>query len=209
MNTWLLTTKVFAFFSLLPVMLFAAFISVDAQTNLSINQLQTGTRIRVRMDNEINSKAASENDTFIVKISEPLKVGESVVLPIGTVIEGRVTKVRRASSGGRGGSLEVSFETLRFEDGATCRIEGVLVNKLKIERSQTANVLTIVGGTAIGGIIGAFSKADNGALIGAAVGAGAGTSIAFLRKGKEVRIATDEEFEIKLTKNVDLPVRDF
>lgn len=209
MNTRLLTTKVFAFFSLLPALLFANFISANAQTDSSINQLPTGTRICVRMDNEINSQAASENDTFTVKISEPLKVRESVVLPIGTVIEGRVTKVRRASAGGRSGSLQVSFETLRFEDGETRRIEGVLINKPKIESSQTANVLTIIGGAAIGGIIGAFSKADNGALIGAAVGAGAGTSIAFLRKGKEVRIATDEEFEIKLTKNVDLPVRDY
>jgi hypothetical protein len=161
------------------------------------------------MDNEINSKVSSENDTFTVKISEPLKVRESVVLPIGTIIEGRITKVKRAALGGKSGSLEVSFETLRSPDGAKQKIEGVLVNRLNAESSSTTTALTIVGGTALGAIVGAASKAQSGALIGAGIGAGAGTSIAFLRKGKDVRIKTDEEFEIELTKNVSLPVRDY
>jgi hypothetical protein len=205
MNIWLITTKVFAFFSLL----FVIFISADAQTNSSIYQLQTGTRIRVRMDNEINSKVSSENDTFTAKISEPLKVRESVVLPIGTIVEGRVTKVRRAALGGKSGSLEVSFESLRSLDGVKQKIEGALVNRLTAETSSTVTALTIVGGTALGGIIGAVSKAQNGALIGAGIGAGAGTGVAFLKKGKDVKIKTDEEFEIELTKDVTLPVDDY
>ena len=205
MNIWLITTKVFAFFSLL----FAITISINAQTDSSIYQIPTGTRIHVRMDNEINSKVSSENDTFTVKISEPLKVRESVVLPIGTIIEGRVTKVRRAAIGGKSGSLEVTFETLRSLDGGKQKIEGALVNRLTVESSSTATALTIVGGTALGGIIGAVSKAQNGALIGAGIGAGAGTSIAFLRKGKDVKIKTDEEFEIELTKDITLPVQDY
>ena len=205
MNIWLITTKVFAFFSLL----FVITISVNAQTDSSIYQLQVGTRIRVRMDNEINSKVSSENDTFTAKLSEPLKVRESIVLPIGTIIEGRVTKVRRAALGGKSGSLEVSFESLRLLDGVKQKIEGALVNPLTAESSSTATALTIVGATALGGIIGAVSKAENGALIGAGIGAGAGTGVAFLRKGKDVKIKTDEEFEIELTKDVTLPVEDY
>lgn len=205
MNTWLIATKVFAFFSLF----FAAFVSASAQIDSSIYQIPSGTKIRVRMDNEINSRVSSADDTFIVKISEPLKIRESVVLPVGTVIEGRVVKVSRASAGGRNGSLEVSFETLRLENGETRKIEGVPVGKLKIESSPTANVLTIGGAAALGGIVGAVSKANNGALIGAGIGAGAGTAVAFLRKGRDVKIETDEEFEIELTKNVDLPPRDY
>ncbi len=205
MNIWLLTTKVFACFCLL----FALSVSVSAQSEASIYELPAGTKIRVQMDNEINSKVSSVNDTFTVKISEPLKVRNSVVLPIGTVIEGRITKVRRAASGGQNGFLEVAFETLRLENSETRLIEGVLIDNLKIESPQTANVLTIIGGTAFGGIVGAVSKVNNGALIGAAIGAGAGTGIAFLRKGKDVKIKADEQFEIRLTKNVNLPVRDF
>lgn len=205
MNTSLVTTKVFAFF----LLLFSIFISAHAQTDSSIYQLPIGTKIRVRMDNEINSKVSSENDTFTVKISEPLKVRDSIVLPIGTIIEGRVSKVQRAAVGGKNGRLQVSFETLRSPDGARQKIEGVLVKQLNVESSATTTALTIVGGTALGAIVGAASKTESGALIGAGIGAGMGTSIAFLRKGKDVKIKTDEEFEIELTRNVTLPVEDY
>ena len=85
-----------------------------------------------------------------------------------------------------------------------------MVNPLKAESSSpTANVLTVAGGTAIGAILGAVSKADSGALIGAGIGAGAGGVIAYLKKGKDVKIKADEKFEIEITKNVILPVKDF
>jgi len=205
MNFWRLATKVFAFIFLL----FVNFTFLNAQTDSSIYQLQAGTIIRLQMDNEINSKVASVNDTFTTTLTMPVKVQETVVLPVGTVIEGRVTKVRRASYGGKGGSLEVSFQTLRLLNGGKRGIEGVLVTQLKAETSQTANVLTILGGTVLGGIVGAVSRSQNGSLIGAGVGAGAGTSVAFLRKGSDVKIRAAEEFEIKLTKTVNLPVQDY
>ncbi|MDQ3712868.1 MAG: hypothetical protein M3388_11720 [Acidobacteriota bacterium] len=205
MNFWRLATKVFAFIFLL----FVNFTFLNAQTDSSIYQLQAGTIIRLQMDNEINSKVASVNDTFTTTLTVPVKVQETVVLPTGTVIEGRVTKVKRASYGGKGGSLEVSFQTLRLLNGGKREIEGVLVTKLEAESSQTANVLTILGGTALGGIVGAVSGTQNGALFGAGVGAGAGTSVAFLRKGSDVKIKAAEEFEMKLTKNVNLPVQDY
>jgi len=205
MNFWQLVTKVFAFI----LLLFVNFTFLNAQTNSSIYQLPAGTIIRLQMDNEINSKVASVNDTFTTTLIMPVKVQETVVLPVGTVIEGRVTKVKRASYGGKGGALEVSFQTLWLVNGGKREIEGVLITKLKVESSQTANVLTILGGTAIGGIVGVVSRSQNGALVGAGIGAGAGTSVAFLRKGSDMKIKAAEEFEIKLTKNVNLPVLDY
>lgn len=206
MNFWFMKTEIFAFFFFL---FFANFISVDAQIEPSIYQLQAGTLIRVQMDNEINSKVARVDDTFTATVSAPVRNDETVILPIGAIIEGRVMKVKRADFGGKGGSLEVFFQTMRLADGTKQTIEGVLVNQLDSESSAKTNVLTILGGTALGGILGAVSKTNNGALIGAGVGAGAGTGAAFLRKGKDVRIKADEEFEIKLTKTVNLPVRDY
>lgn len=204
MNFWRRTTKVFAYFSLL----FVSF-SVAAAQSDSVYRLSAGTVMQVQMDNEINSKVAGANDTFTATIAEPVKIRETVVLPIGTVIEGRITKVRRAAVGGQNGILTVSFEILRFENGEKRNIEGVLAEELKAGSSQTANLLTIAGSTALGGILGAVSKSSNGTLIGAGIGAGAGTGIAFLRKGKEVGIKADEMFKIELTKDVTLPVRDY
>ena len=205
MNFWLMKTKVFAFIFLL----FVNFIPVAAQSDSSIYQLSAGTTMRVQMDNEINSKVASVNDTFTITLTAPVTAQQTILLPVGTVIEGRITKVKRASYGGQNGNLEVLFQSLVLTTGQKREIEGILVDALEVEPSSSEKALTVLGGTGIGGIIGAVSKVENGVLIGAGVGAGAGTVIAILRKGKDVRIKADEEFEIKLLKNVILPVQDF
>ena len=87
MNIWRKATKVFA----LSFLFFVNFISINAQT---IYELPAGTKIRVRMDNEVNSKVSSVNDTFTTVISEPVKVRDAVVVPIGAIISGRIVKVR-------------------------------------------------------------------------------------------------------------------
>lgn len=202
MNLSHTATKIFA----LSFLLFSFLVSTKAQ---SIYELEAGTKIRVQMDNEINSDVSSENDTFTTVVSEPVVVRDVIVLPAGTIIEGRVTKVSRAEAGGKKGEMEVRFETIRFAGGEKRDIEGVLVSGLKAESSSKTGILSVIGGTALGAIIGAVSKADNGALIGAGIGAGVGTGAALLQKGKDVRIKADEKFEIKLTKNVTLPVKDF
>lgn len=210
MNFLRMKTKVFAYFSIFS-MFFAISVSfLRAQTS-SVYDIAAGTLIPVRMDNEINSKAASVNDTFTTTLAEPLTIRNVVVLPAGTIIEGKITRVEHAALGGRNGSLTVSFETLRLADGTKRAIEGVLVKELsaKNNTSPKLKALTIVGAAAAGGIGGAISKAQNGALIGAGIGAGAGTIIALLQKGREVSIKADERFEIRLTKNVSLPAQDY
>lgn len=204
MNIRFKTTKIFALFFLI----FVSFNLTKAQVD-SIYQLQAGTTLRVEMDNEINSRVASVNDTFTVTIAEPLIRSETVILPVGTIIEGRITKVRKAASGGKNGILEVSFQTLQMADGTKREIEGVLVNRLKPEPAAKTNILPVLGGAAIGGITGALIGSGKGALIGAGIGTGAGFGTYLFKKGKDLSIKTDELFEIKLTKAVSLPVQDY
>ncbi len=205
MNIWRKATKIFA----LSFLFFANSISINAQSDASIYELPAGTKIRLRMDNEINSKVSSVNDTFTSVISESVKVRDTVVLPIGAIINGRIMQVKRASTGKKNGSLTLSFEMLRFENGDRREIDGILVNQLAVKSASTKDILTIVGAAGIGAIIGGISRLENGTLLGAAVGSGAGAGAIFLRKGKDVRIKANEEFEIELTKTVILPVQDY
>lgn len=192
------TAKVFA-------IIFLFFAISDAQS--SIYRLEAGTKIRVKMDVEINSEVGAKNDTFIVKTDQPVRNGETILVPVGTLIEGRIVDSSAAQSGGRGGKLILRFEKILLEGGESRTIEAL--RELKAESSQKASVLSIIGGTAIGALIGAVTKSGSGALIGAGIGAGAGTGVALARKGKNVRIKTGEIFEIVLAKEVVLPVRDY
>lgn len=204
MNFFARVAKVFAVLFLF----FVNFSALNAQPD-SIYRLPAGTKIMLSMDAGISSKVSAVNDTFTTTVSKPLSVRNSVVLPAGTVIEGRVTRVSSAASGGRNGLMQVRFETIRFDNDQKRAIDGLLVNELKAASSRTSDLLTVFGGTALGAIFGAVSKIENGTLIGAGIGAGAGTGVAVLRKGKEVYIRTNEEFEIELKSEVTLPVRDY
>lgn len=181
----------------------------DLVKTSSIYELKIGTKIRVRMDNEINSRSSSVNDTFTVQVAEPIIVQGIVVLPVETVITGRVVAVKSATSGGKGGVLKIRFESLRLKTGQKRIIDAVLAAEPHARSSSLRNTLAIIGGTAIGALIGAVSKVQGGVFVGAGIGAAAGTGAVLFRKGKEVRIKADEKFEIKLVKKVSLPSEGF
>lgn len=205
MNSCLRIAKVFAFLTLF----FAVFSEfAQAQTD-SIYRLPAGTRIRLKMDDPISSNISAANDTFTAKIAKAVVLRETVVLPAGTVVEGRIVKAKAAAAGGRSGQLEIRIETLKLPEGENREIEGVPVNELKAASSGAGSLLSIAGGTALGALLGAVTKTNNGALIGAGIGAGAGTGVALLKKGKDVRLKRSEEFDIELKKDVTLPVQDY
>lgn len=174
----------------------------------SIYRLPEGTRITVKLDLELSSKVASVNDTFLASVAKPVINRERVVMPEGTVIEGRVVEVERAGAGSKDGELEVVFETLKIA-GQTRRIEGIPVSPIESRSSNVFSILSVLGGAVVGTAVGATSNASSGAAIGAAVGAGAGTGIALIKKGKEAKIRKGQEFEIELKREVTLPVLDY
>lgn len=192
----------------LLLLIFANFMIASAQVD-SIYRLPAGTRITVKLDAELSSKVASKNDTFRAFVVKPAVNRDVVILPAGTEIEGRVANVSRAKSGGKNGKLEIVFEWLRLSKDAKREIDGVLITKIRVESNSTINALSLIGGTATGALIGGAAMSGKGALIGAGIGAGMGSGILLFRKGKEMRIAKDEEFEIELKKEVVLPVLDY
>lgn len=205
MSSYLKIAKIFAFLTLI----FTGFTqAVPAQSD-SIYRLPAGTRIRLKMDDPISSDIAAVNDTFTTTIAKAVVVRNAVVIPAGTVVEGRIVKARAASSGGQSGELEILLETIKLSEGEIRRIEGVPVNRLKPGSSGTATLLSIAGGTVLGAVIGAATKSGSGALIGAGVGAGAGTGVALLRKGKDITLKRSQEFEIELKQEVLLPIQDY
>lgn len=191
----------------LSLLIFANSLFSYAQPD-SIYRLPAGTRVTLKVDAEINSKVSSVNDTFLATVAKPVKVREAVVLPIGTVIEGRVTKVTHAAGGSQSGSLDLVFESLKISNQVR-KIDGAMVTQLEEKSSKAFSILSVVGGTIAGAAFGAFANSSSGALIGAAAGAGAGTTVALLKKGKDVRIRKDQEFEIEIKREVTLPVLDY
>jgi hypothetical protein len=167
------TAKVFAIF----ISLFVISGELAAQTD-SIYRLPAGTRFRVRMDSEIGSKFSSPNDTFIARLAAPVIVRDVVMIPAGTIVEGRVLNASQARFGGRDGRIEIRMEKLQFSDDLFRPIYGVPLRSFEPKRPKTFWLW-------------------------------AGTGIAFLKKGKDVRLREDDVFDIELKKEVVLPVKDY
>jgi hypothetical protein len=187
-------------------LIFAINSSVVSQ---SIYQLPAGTRIRLTLDAEINSRVASVDDTFLAVVARPVTNRDAVVLPAGAVVQGRVRGVDHASRGGRGGSLDLVFETLRIGEWSR-QIDGRPVTSVRSSPRGRFSRFSVLGGAAAGAAIGGLiGHSGAGAGLGAAAGAGIGMAAAFLKKGDEARLRRGEEFEIELRSPVTLPADDF
>jgi hypothetical protein len=191
-------TKIFA-------ILFLVFANTLALAQSDGYRMPAGSKIRLTMDSEISSEVASVDDTFTARVTEPVLLNGVIVLPSGTIVEGRVIEVSRAASAGRAGRMRLRFERLRFAGGPAREMDGSLEKELKARSGAAVNTLAVLGGGAAGALAGMASKTANGVLVGTAIGAGAGSAVALLRKGKDVRIQTDEEFVIVLNRELSLP----
>ncbi len=188
-------------------LIFANFGILNAQPD-SVYQVPAGTRMHLKMDVEVSSKVATVNDTFTAVVVKPVMIHDTIAVPVGTVISGRVRGVTAAEAGGDG-RLDLVFESLRIPSLPASRMDAEMAERIEGHSSSFVKVLSIVGGTVAGAVIGAAAKGSTGAAIGAGTGAGIGTAIALFRKGKNVRIQEDEEFDIVLTREVVLPVLDY
>ena len=157
----------------------------------------TGTTMRARMNETLNSKTAKVGNTFTATITEPVySTNGVVVIPIGSTATGRVDTVKPASKGGNPGEISVSFTQVRLPNGKTRAINGSLTDlegKTSSDNESTATgkkmehrkLIFIGGGGAGGAILGAAIGGGKGALIGGLLGAGGGFLGNKLTKGPE------------------------
>lgn len=154
------------------------------------NQLPVGTLINTRIREAISTQTTTQGATFTAALTEAVLRDGAVLLPVGSVITGRVSEVH----GGRriSGPAAIHLQTLSvtLPDGTRYPLRGQVIdtgvyNHTKVDSEGTIlrrdhAVATVAelglatgAGAAAGGVIGGVP----GALIGGAVGAGVGTTV--------------------------------
>jgi hypothetical protein len=190
------------------ILIFVSNNSTPAQGE-SIYRLPAGTRITLRLADELSSRFSTAGDTFIAKVTQPVRMRDVIVVPVGASVEGRVSAANAASGGGHSGGMDLSFLTLTYSNGVACDIDGSLRTMLLPERNRSFGYFSVLGGAGVGAILGSLTGSGRNILIGTAAGAGAGAVAAAGRKGSDVSIGKNVEFEIELKKEVVLPVLDY
>ena len=71
------------------------------------------TPVLVRIEGEISSKANKSGDRFKITVAEDVHVGETVVIPAGSIGEGEVIHAAKRGAGGKAGELIVMARYVR------------------------------------------------------------------------------------------------
>jgi hypothetical protein len=151
--------------------------------------IPSGTRIRVRLSETLDTRNSRPGERFRATLDEPIVIGESVAVPRGTYFKGEI--LRSKSSGRFRGRAQMELTLLSFEmNGQNYRVE--TRPDTRVSGSHKKRNWWLMGGGSAGGAgIGALAGGGTGALIGAGVGAAAGTTTALFTGKKNVKLPVE------------------
>jgi hypothetical protein len=160
--------------------------------------IPVGQELDVRLRTALNSDTAQVEQRFESTTVVDLTQNGRVLVPAGSVVEGVVSAVDKATRTDRKGSLTLSFDRMRV-NGRDMRIRGAATQVFESgglrDEAPRAGV-----GAGVGGIIGGILGGAKGAILGAVIGAGGAIAAT---EGKNVDLPAGTIVRIRM----DSPVR--
>jgi hypothetical protein len=155
-----------------------------------------GTVVAIRLVDPIDTAQAKAGDTFRATVSQPVMVGEEVVIPSDADVEGQI--VNSASAGHFTGQSALALTLTRLRvNGKSYALRTNQYEKQGSSRGKRT-AATVGGGAALGAIIGGIAGGGKGAAIGAGVGAGAGTGVQAATKGQQIQLPPETVLNFRL-----------
>ena len=158
--------------------------------------LPSGTPIRVRLSETLDTKYCREGQAFTAVLDQPIVLGRRVVVPAGAAIRGHITESKQSGRLKGRAVLGLSLDSMTV-DGATYAIATNM--DARVSGAHKNRNFEIIGGSAGGGAaIGGAAAGGVGAAIGVAAGAGAGTVGALLTGRKQVVLPAETRMTFSL-----------
>jgi hypothetical protein len=167
----------------LSVMLLAA--AAWAQTAVSVPE---GTPLKVKLETTISTFSSKVGDPFQGKTTEPVVIGGKTLIPAGSTVEGRITKLNEPRRVSGKPTIGIFPEHIVLPDGQRFMLNAVLVDtdikgtdvneegQFKGTGHDKRDQIEVAGGAGAGMLIGGLAGGPPGLLIGGAIGAGATTT---------------------------------
>jgi len=159
--------------------------------------LPAGTVITVRLGNAVGSKLSNAGDQFSASVATPVEVDGKVVVPSGAEASGKV--LQAVSQGHFKGAavLKLALNSVTIS-GDPYDVKTIAVSRY--QKGKGKRTAAMIGGGAGGGaLLGGLMGGGKCALIGAAVGAGAGTAGAAYTGNKEIVLPAESTLSFKLS----------
>ena len=167
--------------------------------------LPAGTAISVRTNEAVDSRNASEGQTYSAVIVDDVK-GSSGEILIPKNSDAQLV-IRKIATGGTTGSPELTLDL----NSVTVNGRNYLVSTADVSKKGNSGIgknkrtaEMVGGGAALGTLLGAIAGGGKGAVIGAIAGAAAGGTAQVLTKGKEVKVPAETVLKFKLDQPITL-----
>lgn len=195
---------------LLPCALLAT--SLAAQTN---SPVPSGTVLMVRLETTLATFSNRVGDPFRGSITQPIVVNGQTVIPAGSVVEGRVTKVSEPRRISGKPTIGILPEAVILPTGERYYLDATLTDtnisgtdvsregQFKGTGHDRRDQLEVGGGAAGGMVVGGLIGGPPGILIGGAVGAGA-TTTHWLTKHRSATLPAGTQLTLELNRPMEM-----
>lgn len=182
------------------------------------NAIPEGTRFLIRLKDTLDTRKLEEGTHFKAELSEELITPSGRVIHKGRSVKGHVARFERGYLGAR---IQLAMDEIETRHGWVPLIatvigvpgdpsikstgeEGEIMQKGPDKKRMIANAAI---GAGVGAATGAMVGGGKGAAVGAAAGAGLGGGATWLLKGQDLRLEHGTQLEIRLDRDMTVPVR--
>jgi hypothetical protein len=173
-------------------------------------ELREGTLLKTQILQNLSTKTTLEGTKFTAQLTEAIERNGRVIIPVGSILEGRVSEVHGGRRITGAAALHLETRDITLPDGTHYVVHAQLIDtgksefrvtsegtlKRKDHTKETLAVMSLTTGSAAvaGGLIGG----GVGAAVGAGIGAGVSTVI-WLKQDRQATLPKDVSLVFSLT----------
>ena len=152
-------------------------------------ELREGTLLKTKMISTLSTESTVQGSRFTAEVMEPIERNGRVIIPVGSILEGRVTEVHGGKRISGGALLHLETNNVTLPDGTHYIVHAQVIDTGRSEfkvtdegtlkkKDHAKETLAVMGGvTGAGAVSGAMIGGGVGAMVGAGIGAGVSTVI--------------------------------
>lgn len=184
-----------------------------AQTNLA---LPAGTALNVKLETTLATFTSKRGDAFSGRVTQPIVMDGKTIVPVGTTVQGRVSRVKEPRRIAGKPTIGIVPETLVLPNGERYTLNATLVDtslragtdvneegQFKGAGHDKGDLMEVGAGTGAGMLIGGLAGGGKGVLIGGAIGATA-TIAHWLSKQRSGVLPAGTELVMELNRPMTL-----
>jgi hypothetical protein len=182
--------------------------------------IPAGTKIPLVLKQAISTKNAREGDAVYAETAFPFVVNDRMLVPAGTYIQGKISRVERAGRMKGRAEILMHFTSMIYPSGYTVLLPGSVDNMpgsdstsmkdkegtIQHDKNTGKKIADAAKGGAVGGTVGSIgglaAGGINGARIGGGAGAAAGVAWALLKRGPDVKLEVGTSIEMEIQRAI-------